>query len=543
MENTPASEDPAGLGEVQEIVRRGNRYLGLIRTSASRCARKMEDRKKRAERQKEKLRAEYEARVDEAIIDEAARDAQRMADLCRQRKELDQQRKKLTHEIQQLYGRMKQDATATKERPELESSYMHRVRCLDEEAKLFETKCSQQHAGFIDAMQHYLHSRDKTPDVMSTPEPLTESEAEPEDADDMAEDPAADNAGAAEQNAAPDGDRCSVLQLQKNAGQDGPPDANAGAEKRNRTPGADNEDGSDQDARSRRKRARDNSTLPTIDYDDVYQGGNPKHMYQIVWFAPHSNSQSRIEAGWFIIRCQQHGLHFGSNGRNALASAAKHISGAEHKHLQKTHANVVETLGWRVQNCDAAKVEKNNAMLRRIPDNGPGIQDAQNGREIIYPEVGKPYITRDGGRAWVVMVLPLGGYFADLGVQGHFDDDLGCNPPRCFKRGPDGKPVFVEEILQWADGYQDGQPRAYERQYPVRFFNKPEKGPAWVKWVRIRDLRPYDSENPKHHKISGSLVARTHYRELLGRREEAWSYIHRQPDVTWWQCRDRSWGP
>lgn len=184
---------------------------------------------------------------------------------------------------------------------------------------------------------------------------------------------------------------------------------------------------------------------------------------------------------------------------------------------------MIKTLGWRVLNCDAAKAERNNALLPRLPNPKPKIlYHAHHKEKISRPEVGKPYILNDEGRAWVVMVLPLGGFFSDLGVQGHFDDDLSHNPPRCFEIGPDGKPVFVNDMLQWTDGYKDGQPLVHRRWYPVRFFNKPGS----VKWVRVKELKHCNLDDPKTHKISSSLLARTHYMELPGRREAAWAYIN-----------------
>ena len=310
------------------------------------------------------------------------------------------------------------------------------------------------------------------------------------------------------------------------------------AEKRNRsgTP-TDAENGLDQDhvrGGPRKRARRDSAIIPTIDYNDVYQDGNPETMYEIVYY-PKSNpknpkTQPLIEPGWFIVRCLEHPLHGGSNRTDPLASAGKHINGIKHNYLPKDHNTVIKTLGFRVLNCDAAKAEKNNAMLPPRTRN-PQLR-ADNTRypknfNVPQPEVGKPYTIRDEGRAWVVMMLPLGGYFADFGVQGHFDDALRADTPRCFKRGQDGELLFVNGTLEWADGYQDGQPRVSERKYPVMFFNKP---PAWLKWVRARELKPYDLEDPEIHRKSGSRRAKTHYELLQARKQEVWLYINGQVD-------------
>ena len=310
------------------------------------------------------------------------------------------------------------------------------------------------------------------------------------------------------------------------------------AEKRNFSPTpSDAENGPDQDFRGAsgpHKRARRNAAFPTIEYNDVYRDGHPDNMCKIIYYPPSSKPHPRIEPGWFIIRCLTctPTKHFGSNGRDPLRSAAKHINGVKHGRMQKSHDNAIEILGCRVLNCDAAKAEKNNAMLPQTRDPEPRTDNASHHEslDVPQPKVGTPYITRDRGRDWVVMVLPLGGYFADLGVQGCFNDALARNPPRCFERSHDGSPVFVDGTLQWADGYKDGQPQASERQYPVRFFNDPKKEPAPLKWVRARELRSCNLDDPKTPKISGSFVARTHYAMLPSWREEAWSYVNRRVD-------------
>ncbi|KAK0612204.1 hypothetical protein B0T14DRAFT_342649 [Immersiella caudata] len=540
MDGTLLPGDDAALGAVQHVFRRAKRAEELIVTSKNQASQWIQNRERQARRQKERLLAEYQALSDEATARDQARNAQLMSELCSQKMQIAQQTKELerrnntvTREIQQLRDRMRQDATATKDRAELKEPYMQRVQEVDEDLARFKAECDAACIRYgAEIIDSYLVGRGNTPVMMAPDELSIESDAGPDGADDAID--MVEPAENANQNAAPDsggpgrdvprpqlslgqGDPASAEDFDEGAVFRGDADtATAGAEKRHRT-GTPTDAGNDSDqhgALGPRKRAKNNSwALPTIEYDDVYQGGNAKDKCQIFYYSPPSRSQSCIEPGWFILRCQAHNFHFGRNGAKALPSAAKHINGADHGHMRKTHANVIKTLGWRVLNCDAAKAERNNALL-------PQFRDPKE--KMSLPEVGKPYITHDEGRAWAVMVLPLGGSFADLGVQGHFDDELSRDPPRCFERGPDGKPTLLNNMLRWADGYEDGQPRVRQRMYPVRFFNKPGS----VKWVRVGELKPCNLDDPKTQKISGSLVAKTHYRELPGRREAAWSYIN-----------------
>lgn len=98
----------------------------------------------------------------------------------------------------------------------------------------------------------------------------------------------------------------------------------------------------------------------SITFDELYQGGKPEYKHIIVEYPPDSNK-------WYILRCDEHVVHF---GLKPLLGAAKHLHSSQHSNLSKHHSLAVDLLGILVQDCDAEKVAKNNAMVAKAFENG-----------------------------------------------------------------------------------------------------------------------------------------------------------------------------
>ncbi|KAK6860910.1 hypothetical protein PG995_004546 [Apiospora arundinis] len=281
----------------------------------------------------------------------------------------------------------------------------------------------------------------------------------------------------------------------------------------------------------------------TIDFADVFQEGFAQHKHMIIQYPPGSDQ-------WYILRCDVHRRHF---KQNPLYGAANHLRAAEHqgpeRHLDidmsewpVRWASTIKKMGLRVLNCDATKAEKNNAAFTQALDAGykplgpdpnqqstpkethqipsrprPALREEvatdtsrsatraeseEHEREVItQPLEGKPYLGywRSGsrGQGWyALIVLPLGS-FNVIGLDGSFlETELTKSIPACYER-QNGT------VLQWAEGYRDGERLVNKRQFPVMWFHDAQTfslhkdliipDPVWYNWLQASDLRPLSS--------------------------------------------------
>ncbi|KAK1961197.1 hypothetical protein LY78DRAFT_589226 [Colletotrichum sublineola] len=95
----------------------------------------------------------------------------------------------------------------------------------------------------------------------------------------------------------------------------------------------------------------------TITFQEVYQDGKAEYKHSIV----------KYDEVFYILRCDEHGVHF---KQNALAAAAKHLHGASHGHLRKEHKLAVETIGFHVVDCTDELATLNNECVRQAFENG-----------------------------------------------------------------------------------------------------------------------------------------------------------------------------
>ncbi|KZL74393.1 hypothetical protein CI238_04394 [Colletotrichum incanum] len=95
----------------------------------------------------------------------------------------------------------------------------------------------------------------------------------------------------------------------------------------------------------------------TITFKEVYQDGKAEYKHNIV----------KYDDVFYILRCDEHGVHF---KQNALAAAAKHLHGASHGHQKKEHKLAVETIGFHVVDCTEELAALNNECVRQAFENG-----------------------------------------------------------------------------------------------------------------------------------------------------------------------------
>ncbi|GKT50112.1 uncharacterized protein ColSpa_10293 [Colletotrichum spaethianum] len=95
----------------------------------------------------------------------------------------------------------------------------------------------------------------------------------------------------------------------------------------------------------------------TITFKEVYQEGKAEYKHNIV----------KYDDVFYILRCDEHGVHF---KQNALAAAAKHLHGASHGHQKKEHRLAVETIGFHVVDCTEELAALNNECVRQAFENG-----------------------------------------------------------------------------------------------------------------------------------------------------------------------------
>ncbi|KAK8118334.1 uncharacterized protein PG998_002960 [Apiospora kogelbergensis] len=269
----------------------------------------------------------------------------------------------------------------------------------------------------------------------------------------------------------------------------------------------------------------------TIDFADVFQEGFAQHKHMIIQYPPGSAISNRIHSMGLRTTCEQQSIR--------VPSGTLDIDMSE---WPVRWASTIKKMGLRVLNCDATKAEKNNAAFTQALDAGykplgpdpnqqptlkethqipsrpwPALREEvatdtsrpttraeseEREREVItQPLEGKPYLGywRSGsrGQGWyALIVLPLGSFSA-IGLHGSFlETELTKSVPACYERQNGA-------VLQWAEGYRDGERLANKRQFPVMWFHDAQTfslckdlmipDPVWYNWLQASDLRPLSS--------------------------------------------------
>ena len=289
-----------------------------------------------------------------------------------------------------------------------------------------------------------------------------------------------------------------------------------------------------------RKKARNGQKArngeKTMSFDEVYQNGNAEYKHTII---QHPKDSGR----WYILRCDEHGLHF---GRNPLQGATKHLNGKAHGKIPRGGDAAIKKLGIRVRNCDAQSAERNNTVFKnaladgyelfragrreglstsgsdrlgqpemveepgRVPDeasHNPRTNPPSGFQGIVDPVVGELYRSYFQGAYWAVLMLPTGSFEPVGMVGGIADTGLAANIPKCYDSNKQEK-----KIHGWADAYEDGERLTHRRKFPVMYLNGlniPVDGEFEIpegklfSWVPARDLRLFDLADPECQSVHG----------------------------------------
>ncbi|KAK0743032.1 hypothetical protein B0T18DRAFT_430406 [Schizothecium vesticola] len=303
---------------------------------------------------------------------------------------------------------------------------------------------------------------------------------------------------------------------------------------------------------------RRRKTAPrTIKFNEVYCDGNPVYHHWIVEFPSKS-------ACFYILRCDEHVVHF---NQNPLHGAAKHLHGAQHGNMSKDHSLAVELLGHRIPDCTHQLADLNNEMVHEAFQDGykplninqmtksdrrayelehgvsleaapasaaPSFPNLKNwdakkptaAAKVETPVVGDLHLVfwkRDQKR-YPVMILPSQGSLRPCGLRNKSLFD----PPA---HGPLGKPhksrgasimrdapecyaldAQTRQIVGWAPGFEDGGSRVSEREFPVMFFD----GNRRFGWVPLRELLPFDFNDPRYHEVPNFNDAVEYHAKIRG---------------------------
>ncbi|KAK1624165.1 hypothetical protein BDP81DRAFT_111927 [Colletotrichum phormii] len=320
---------------------------------------------------------------------------------------------------------------------------------------------------------------------------------------------------------------------------------------------SDASDMSSRDADPKRARTDTPQSIAprTITFAEVYQNGKAEYKHNIVKF----------EDVFYILRCDEHGVHF---KQNALAAAAKHLHGASHGHQKKEHKLAVETIGFHVVDCTEELAAVNNECVRLAFENGykplnqlhgpksggkrqsaahtmapvrdPSVSDSsfqappnsagsyqtkldarpqeekqQRGADhIMNPIPGDIYHAKwpRSNKLYIVMILGWTS-LKMCGWDGWLSDTQLCDKkirPTCYTYNDEG-------IGGWAPGYGDGEPRELDRDVPVLWFEK--NGNTRLGWLGVKFiLKPLLLDDPDRSAdpLDPANNARKKYAEIRG---------------------------
>ncbi|KAH8752850.1 hypothetical protein F5883DRAFT_527450 [Diaporthe sp. PMI_573] len=94
----------------------------------------------------------------------------------------------------------------------------------------------------------------------------------------------------------------------------------------------------------------------TVSFAEVYQDGKAQFKHQIFEYKAGSGN-------WYIVRCDEHGVHFKFG--NPVHGAAKHVHSPQHDMQPKTYDLAIEICGYLVTDCNTELAKLNNDEYQR----------------------------------------------------------------------------------------------------------------------------------------------------------------------------------
>lgn len=297
------------------------------------------------------------------------------------------------------------------------------------------------------------------------------------------------------------------------------------------------------------KRREKTGQTKTIEFDEVFQGGQARYKHRILEHPEDSGD-------WYILRCDDHDVHFGFR---AAFSAARHLHHRDHGLPYQGGADAIRELGIRVLSCDATKAKQNNDAFTSALKKGyqvykgihsedlhnsqpppPARRGLRGRRErdcssedeeqvaqqvqrtlkpfdgITNPVAGNLYLGYWRSRnpsspsCWhAVVVLPLGDFEA-MGLSGSIFETrlIKGHIPFCYD-----SVKSTRTILGWAEGFKDGGPDVTKRKFPVMYFEDDQTtatdggllvpSPDSLAWLQAGWLRPFSEYSPENLPVLG----------------------------------------
>ncbi|CAG9992188.1 unnamed protein product [Clonostachys byssicola] len=245
---------------------------------------------------------------------------------------------------------------------------------------------------------------------------------------------------------------------------------------------------------------------PTIDFEEVYQGGNGLVRYTIIDEAHTLSANPAVSGRWWILRCVKCGWHGAYQRNRMLEFGKRHAPGCFREFKYTGKGSVIDLLGVLVLNCDPGLFAMNNDDVKKalIDKSYEPAYRSRNKRKrmnvtvpqresneppiITDPKVGILYLAhRRDGPLFGAIVLPLGDFRSRVGIRGSIYDPQPFKAlPNCYRFHTGQRKFF------WADGYEDDGENVTMRQFPVYYLDGPSVEMGHVRWVSAVDLEPFD---------------------------------------------------
>ncbi|KAL7622668.1 hypothetical protein AAE478_008182 [Parahypoxylon ruwenzoriense] len=281
------------------------------------------------------------------------------------------------------------------------------------------------------------------------------------------------------------------------------------------------------------------ATERIITFMEVYQNGNAEYKDTIVEWP----TGSRM---WYILKCEEHGLHF---KKNPIQGAARHLNSVSHGFPNRNWGGAVKALGYRVVDCSENLAHMNNQIAEGAYAEGTAPQvynlysrsrnprerraaDIRGSAESSSPRTVEPAASltqetisvensateerresvmparsqaspnswdgitnpktfhiyhglwRDDDQFYPVMILG----WDDLKGSGLKESNLASTGLLEKYAHPPSCYIYgPNKIVGWAPGYEDGGPKVRLRKFPVMFFDSLQT----VAWILAQDLRKF----------------------------------------------------
>ncbi|KAF4445512.1 hypothetical protein F53441_10765 [Fusarium austroafricanum] len=253
-------------------------------------------------------------------------------------------------------------------------------------------------------------------------------------------------------------------------------------------------------------------TPRSIEFDEVFQNGEPNIIYKIVRIPS-------CDGYWYILECKDCGIPFLSE--DVVEKAGKHWNNV-HSEEPVTLEQAIGQMGTQVLNCTVELAERNNALgtedqtSHKEPARASASTNARKkkgkrgrprllkawkmtgGFKDVDPRIinAKPgdIVCQVGGHKvnyfYPAMVLPWGPFELFGWAKTLEEKNLNAIIPECYH---DAKETDTTPP-PWAPGYEDNGDQAHRREIPVVYFRGQQDFPheCQAAWVPLNKLKVYN---------------------------------------------------